>query len=90
MKAHTETRVITPFWRADFVIEVAGSEDLITHRYSLEEIEEAYRVFENISKCVKYFLPEIFSPICPKKFPINDGFCIFAKIRILCQTISHA
>ena len=27
----------------------------------------------------KIFLPEIFSPICPKKFPINDGFLYICK-----------
>ena len=36
------------------------------------------------------FLPEKLSPFCPKNIPINDGFCIFAKIRVLCQTINHA
>ena len=36
------------------------------------------------------FLPEKLSPICPKNISINDGFCIFAKIRVICQTINHA
>ena len=27
------------------------------------------------------FLPEKLSDICPKNFPTNDGFCIFAKIE---------